>query len=63
MENWKVAVISVASTVAVMIIILVIAAIIQSGVIDVIKEEIEKDYCMGLPFSVARDLEVCNDRT
>lgn len=63
MENWKVAVISVASTVAVMIIILVIAAIIQSGIIDVVKEEIEKDYCMSLPISEARDLEVCNDRT
>ena len=50
MENWKVAVISVASTIAVMIIILVIAAVIQSGVIDVVKEEIEKDYCMSLPF-------------
>lgn len=61
MENWKVAVISVASTIAVMIIILVIAAVIQSGVIDVVKEEMEKDYCMSLPFSVTRDLEVCNE--
>lgn len=61
MENWKVAVISVASTIAVMIIILVIAAVIQSGVIDVVKEEMEEDYCMSLPFSVARDLEVCNE--
>lgn len=61
MENWKVAVISVASTIAVMIIILVIAAVIQSGIIDVVKEEMEKDYCMSLPFSVARDLEVCNE--
>ncbi len=61
MENWRVAVLTAASTIAVMIIILVIAAVIQSGVIDVVKEEMEKDYCMSLPFSVARDLEVCNE--
>ena len=63
MENWKVAVLTAASTVGIILVMVFIVGIMQSGIVDVIKEEIEKDYCMGLPFSVARDLEVCNDRT
>ena len=59
MENWKVAVISVASTIAIIIIIIFIAAAIQSGVIEVIKEELIDEYCSSIPLTDARDLEVC----
>ena len=61
MENWKVAVISVASTIAIIIIIIFIAAAIQSGVIEVIKEELIDEYCSSIPLTEARDLEACND--
>ena len=61
MENWKVAVISVASTIAIEIIIIVIIAVIQSGVVSVIEEEFFDDYCSEIPLNVARNLEVCNE--
>lgn len=61
MENWRVAILSSAITVAVILIIVLINIFIQSGVIDVIKEELIDDYCSSIPFTEARDLEVCND--
>lgn len=39
MENWRVAVLSIASTLAIEIIIIVIIAVIQSGVISIIEED------------------------
>lgn len=61
MENWKVAVISVASTIAIEIIIIVIIAVIQSGVISAIEEDFIDNYCSEIPLNVARNLEVCNE--
>ena len=61
MENWRVAILSSAITVAVILVIVLINLFIQSGVIDVIKEELIDDYCSNIPLSEARDLEVCND--
>lgn len=61
MENWKVAVISVASTLAIEIIIIMIIAVIQSGVISAIEEDFIDNYCSEIPLNVARDLEACNE--
>ena len=41
MENWRVAIISVASTLGIVIIILFLIAIIQTGAIEVVKEELK----------------------
>ena len=61
MENWRVAILSSAITVAVILIIVLINIFIQSGVIEVIKEELIDDYCSNIPITEARELEVCND--
>ena len=61
MENWRVAIISVASTLGIIIIILFIIAIIQTGAIEVVKEELIDDYSSSIPLTEARDLEVCNE--
>ena len=61
MENWRVAVITAASTVGIILVMIFIVGIMQSGIVDVIKEEVEKDFCMSLPISESRELEVCND--
>lgn len=61
MENWRVAILSSAITVAVILIIVLINLLIQSGVIDVIKEDLIDDYCSNIPLNEARDLEVCNE--
>lgn len=61
MEKWQIALISVLSTIAVLIILLIAMAIIQSGVIEVIKEELIDDYCSSIPLTEARDMEVCNE--
>lgn len=61
MEKWQVAILSSAITVAVILIIVLINLFIQSGVIDVIKEDLIDDYCSNIPITEARDLEVCND--
>ena len=61
MENWRVALISILCTLVVIIMVILISAIVQSGVIDVIKEELIDDYCSSIPLSEARDLEVCNE--
>lgn len=61
MENWRVALISILCTLVVIIMVILISAIVQSGVIDVIKEELIDDYCSSIPLTEARELEVCND--
>lgn len=61
MENWRVAILSSAITVAVILIIVLINIFIQSGVIEVIKEELIDDYCSSISITDARDLGVCND--
>ena len=45
MENWRVALISILCTLVVIIMVILISAIVQSGVIEVIKEELIDDYC------------------
>ena len=61
MENWRVAILSSVITVAVILMIVLINLFIQSGIIEVIKEELIDDYCSSIPLTEARDLEVCND--
>ena len=61
MENWRVAVLTAASTVGIVLLMVLIVGIMQSGIIDVIKEEVEKDFCNSLPINEARDLEFCNE--
>lgn len=61
MEKWQVALISVLYTLVAIIMIILISAIVQSGVIDVIKEELIDDYCSNIPLTDARDLEICNE--
>lgn len=61
MAKWQVALLSSLCTLAAVIMVIFIYTFIQSGVIDVIKEEIMDDYCSNIPLIDARDLEVCND--
>lgn len=61
MEKWQVALISVLCTLVSIIMIILISAIVQSGVIEVIKEELIDDYCSSISITEARDMEVCND--
>ena len=61
MNNKQVAIVSVATTLGILIILAFIIAIIQTGTAEVIKDEIIDDYCSSIPLTEARDLEVCND--
>lgn len=61
MESWRVALISILCTLVVIIMVILISAIVQSGVIDVIKEELIDDYCSSISITEARDIEVCNE--
>ena len=61
MEKWQIVLISVLCTLVAIIMIILISAIVQSGVIEVIKEDLIDDYCSSIPLTEARDLEVCND--
>ena len=61
MEKWQVAILSSAITVAVILVIVFINLFIQSGVIEVIKEELIDDYCSSISITDARELGVCND--
>lgn len=61
MENWRVALISVLVTLAVLIVLAFIIGVIQTGTAEVIKEELIDEYCSNIPLTDARDLEVCND--
>ena len=61
MENWRVALISVLVTLAVLIVLAFIIAIIQTGTAEVIKDSLIDDYCSNIPITEARELEVCNE--
>lgn len=61
MEKWQVALISVLVTLAVLILLAFIIAIIQTGTAEVIKDSLIDEYCSSIPLSEARDLEVCNE--
>ena len=61
MENWKVVILSIASTLAIEIIIIMTIAVVQSGVVNVIEEDFFDNYCSEIPLNVARELEVCNE--
>ena len=61
MEKWRVALISVLCTLVAIIMIILISAIVQSGVIEVVKEDLIDDYCSSIPLTEARELEVCNE--
>ena len=61
MEKWRVALISVLVTLAVLIVLAFIIAVIQTGTAEVIKDSLIDEYCSSIPLTEARDLEVCND--
>lgn len=60
MESWRVALISVLVTLAVLIVLAFIIAIIQTGTAEVIKDSLIEEYCSSIPLTDARELEVCN---
>ena len=60
MESWKIVLLSVLITLAVLIILAFIIGVIQTGTAEVIKEELIDEYCSNIPLTDARDLEVCN---
>lgn len=61
MNNKQVAIVSVASTLGILIILAFIIAVVQTGTAEVIKEELIDEYCSNIPLTEARDLEVCNE--
>ena len=61
MESWRVALISVLVTLAVLIVLAFIIAIIQTGTAEVIKDSLIDEYCSNISITEARDLEACND--
>ena len=61
LEGWRIALLSVLVTLAVLIVIAFIIAIIQTGTAEVIKDSLIDDYCSSIPLTEARELEVCND--
>ena len=61
MEKWRVALISVLVTLAVLIVLAFIIAVVQTGTAEVIKDSLIDEYCSSIPLTEARELEVCND--
>lgn len=61
MNNKQVAIVSVATTLGILIILAFMIAVVQTGTAEVIKEELIDVYCSNIPLTDARDLEVCND--
>ena len=61
MESWRVALISVLVTLAVLIVLAFIIAVVQTGTAEVIKDSLIDEYCSSIPLSEARELDVCND--
>ena len=61
MESWKVALLSVLCTLSAVVMVVFIYIFISTGLVEVIKEEIESDYCSSITLTEARELEVCND--
>lgn len=61
LEGWRIALLSVLVTLAVLIVIAFIIAIIQTGTAEVIKDSLIEEYCSSIPLTEARELEVCNE--
>ena len=61
MEKWQVALISVLVTLAVLIVLAFIIAVIQTGTAEVIKDSLIDEYCSNISITEARELEVCNE--
>lgn len=61
LEGWRIALLSVIITLAVLILLAFIIAIIQTGTAEVIKDSLIDDYCSNIPITEARELEVCNE--
>ena len=61
MEKWQVALLSSLCTLVAVIMIIFIYTFMQSGVIEVIKDELIDEYCSSISITEARELEVCND--
>lgn len=61
MEKWRVALISILVTLAVLIVLAFIIAIIQTGTAEVIKDSLIDEYCSNISITEARELEVCNE--
>ena len=61
MNNKQVALISVLVTLAVLIVLAFIIAVIQTGTAEVIKDSLIDEYCSNIPLTEARELEVCNE--
>lgn len=60
MENWRVAILSVIITLAVLIVLAFIIAVVQTGTAEVIKDSLIDEYCSNIPLTEARELEACN---
>ena len=61
MEKWQVALLSSLCTLVAVIMVIFIYTFMQSGVIEVIKDELIDEYCSSISISEARELEVCNE--
>ena len=61
MESWKIVLLSVLCTLSAVVMVVFIYIFISTGLVEVIKEEIESDYCSSITLTEARELEVCND--
>ncbi|HIT36887.1 MAG TPA: hypothetical protein IAB59_00180 [Candidatus Onthousia faecipullorum] len=61
MECWRIALLSVIITIAVLILLAFIIAIIQTGTAEVIKDSLIDEYCSNISITEARELEVCNE--
>ncbi len=61
MECWRIALLSVIITLAVLIVLAFIIAVVQTGTAEVIKDSLIDEYCSSIPLTEARELEVCND--
>ena len=61
MEKWQVALLSVIITLALLIVLAFIIAIIQTGTAEVIKDSLIDEYCSNISITEARELEVCNE--
>ena len=61
MESWRIALISVLITLAVLIILAFIIGVIQTGTAEVIKDSLIDEYCSNISITEARELEVCNE--
>ena len=59
MESWKIVLLSVLCTLSAVVMVVFIYIFISTGLVEVIKEEIESDYCSSIPLTEARGLEVC----